>query len=193
MGVATIFGFIGVTALMVLVTLLSYAVLPRVEIAGLQQPSMATVLEAVVGHWGLVFISLAVIVSVLGAYLAWQMIAAEVLFSAAKTDDMPSIFATENQNKVLGRRPMAQQRHRPALCHQHAVLGGRVYADAQIVHFDVVDSLSAGGRLWAADCRRGETYNTRAQERNRRRRSSCRVFPAKAGIFSGYRHRPSPV
>ena len=54
-GVATIFGFIGVTALMVLVTLLSYAVLPRVEIAGLQQPSMATVLEAVVGHgaWSL--------------------------------------------------------------------------------------------------------------------------------------------
>ena len=47
-GVATIFGFIGVTALMVLVTL-SYAVLPRVEIAGLQQPSMATVLEVVVG------------------------------------------------------------------------------------------------------------------------------------------------
>ena len=75
-GVATIFGFIGVTALMVLVTLLSYAVLPRAEIAGLQQPSMATVLEAVVGHWGLVFISLGVIVSVLGAYLAWQMIAA---------------------------------------------------------------------------------------------------------------------
>jgi arginine:ornithine antiporter / lysine permease len=99
-GVATIFGFIGVTALMVLVTLLSYAVLPRAEIAGLQQPSMATVLEAVVGHWGLVFISLGVIVSVLGAYLAWQMIAAEVLFNAAKTDDMPRIFATESQNKV---------------------------------------------------------------------------------------------
>src|SRR6516164_7239020 len=51
-----------------------------------------------------------------------------------------------------GRRPMAQQRHRPALCHQHAVHRGRVYADAQIVHFDVVDTLSAGGRLWAADC-----------------------------------------
>jgi len=40
---------------------------------------------------------------------------------------------------------------------------------------------------------RGETYNMRAKERNRGRRSSCRVFPAKAGIFSGYRHRPSPV
>jgi arginine:ornithine antiporter/lysine permease len=49
------------------VTLLSYAVLPRAEIAGLRQPSMATVLEAVVGHWDLVFISLGLIVSVLGA------------------------------------------------------------------------------------------------------------------------------
>ena len=47
-GAATIFGFVGVTALMVLVTLLSYAVLQRAEIAGLRQPSMATVLEAVV-------------------------------------------------------------------------------------------------------------------------------------------------
>ena len=45
-GTATILGFAGVTALMVLVTLLSYAVLPRAEIAGLRQPSMATVLEA---------------------------------------------------------------------------------------------------------------------------------------------------
>jgi arginine:ornithine antiporter / lysine permease len=87
-GAATIFGFIGVTALMVLVTLLSYAVLPRAEIAGLQQPSMATVLEAVVGHWGLVFISLGVIVSVLGAYLAWQMIAAEVLFFNRKSSGL---------------------------------------------------------------------------------------------------------
>ena len=115
-----------------------------------------------VGHWGLVFISLAVIVSVLGAYLAWQMIAAEVLFNPAKTDDMPSIFSTGGQNKIPP-PPMAQQRHRPALCHQHAVLGGRVYADAQIVHFDVVESLSAGGRLWAADCAARRDLDMRAQ------------------------------
>ena len=49
-GTATISGFIGVTVLMVLVTMVSYSVLPRAEIAGLRQPSMATVLEAVVGH-----------------------------------------------------------------------------------------------------------------------------------------------
>ena len=51
-GLATIAGFIGVTGLMVLVTMLPYAVLDRSGIAGMRQPSMAAVLEAVVGHWG---------------------------------------------------------------------------------------------------------------------------------------------
>jgi arginine:ornithine antiporter/lysine permease len=85
-GKATIFGFLGVTTLMVLVTLLPYAVLPRGEIAGMRQPSMAAVLEAVVGH--------------LGAYLAWSLICAEVLSAAGRSGDMPKVFATENENRV---------------------------------------------------------------------------------------------
>jgi arginine:ornithine antiporter/lysine permease len=99
-GTATILGFLGVTSLLVLVTLLPYAVLPRAEIAGMRQPSMATVLEAVVGPWGAVFVSVGLLVSVLGAYLAWSLICAEVLFAAGKTRDMPQVFATENENKV---------------------------------------------------------------------------------------------
>jgi arginine:ornithine antiporter/lysine permease len=50
---------------------------------------MGGVLEAAVGEWGKVFISVGLIVSVLGAYLAWTLMAAEVLFVAAKDDDMP--------------------------------------------------------------------------------------------------------
>ncbi|WP_028744995.1 basic amino acid/polyamine antiporter [Rhizobium mesoamericanum] len=99
-GKATIMGFIGVSALMVLVTLLPYAALTRPEIAGMSQPSMAGVLSAVVGPWGAVFISIGVIVSVLGAYLAWSLVCAEVLYVAARTNDMPRLFGTENQNKV---------------------------------------------------------------------------------------------
>ena len=99
-GAATIMGFVGVTTLMVLVTLLPYAVLPRAEIADMRQPSMATVLEAVVGHWGAVFVSIGLIVSVLGAYLAWSLICAEVLSAAGRTRDMPKVFGTENENKV---------------------------------------------------------------------------------------------
>ncbi len=99
-GTATILGFLGVTCLLVLVTLLPYAVLERADIAGMRQPSMAAVLESVVGPWGAIFISVGLLVSVLGAYLAWSLICAEVLFAAAKSQDLPKVFATENKNKV---------------------------------------------------------------------------------------------
>ena len=99
-GRATILGFVVVTSLMVLVTLLPYAVLQRADIAGMRQPSMAQVLESVVGPWGAVFVSLGLLVSVLGAYLAWSLICAEVLFAAAKSGDMPRLFAAQNANKV---------------------------------------------------------------------------------------------
>jgi arginine:ornithine antiporter / lysine permease len=59
---------------MVLVSLLPYAVLERAAIAGMRQPSMASVLEPVVGPWGGIFVSIGLIVSVLGAYLAWSLI-----------------------------------------------------------------------------------------------------------------------
>ena len=47
-GVATVLGFLSVLCLLVLVTTLSYAILPRAELAALANPSMAGVLEAVV-------------------------------------------------------------------------------------------------------------------------------------------------
>lgn len=99
-GRATLLGFAAVTTLMVLVTLLPYGALPRVDIAGMRQPSMAAVLESVVGPWGAVFVSVGLLVSVLGAYLAWSLICAEVMSIAAKADDMPRVFAHENANKV---------------------------------------------------------------------------------------------
>ncbi|MFI7385513.1 basic amino acid/polyamine antiporter [Streptomyces sp. NPDC049813] len=88
-GRATVLGFLSVFAVFASVVIVSYGILPMGEIAGLRQPSMAGVLEDAVGTWGKVFISVGLIVSVLGAYLAWTLMAAEVLFVAAKDDDMP--------------------------------------------------------------------------------------------------------
>ncbi|QIB33640.1 basic amino acid/polyamine antiporter [Ancylobacter pratisalsi] len=99
-GLATLLGFLGVLCLLVLVTLLSYGIMARAELAGLRNPSMAGVLQAVVGPWGAVFVSVGLIVSVLGAYLSWSLLAAEVLFSAARTETMPVFLAAENRNKV---------------------------------------------------------------------------------------------
>jgi amino acid transporter len=55
-GRATVIGFLSVLSVFALVTLLSYGVLPQQELAGVAQPSMASVLEAIVGHWGSIFI-----------------------------------------------------------------------------------------------------------------------------------------
>ncbi len=99
-GIATVLGFVGVLCLLVLITMLSYGVMLRPDLAVLRQPSMAGVLEAVVGRWGAIFISVGLIISVLGAYLSWSLLAAEVLYSAAKNNSMPKVFTTENSKAV---------------------------------------------------------------------------------------------
>ena len=99
-GAATVLGFLGVLSLLVLVTMLSYGILLRPDLAALRTPSMAGVMEAVVGPWGAVFISVGLLISVLGNYLSWSLLAAEVLFSAAKAKSMPAFLAQENANQV---------------------------------------------------------------------------------------------
>jgi arginine:ornithine antiporter/lysine permease len=97
-GRATVIGFLSVLSVFALVTLVSYGVMPQGELATASQPSMAAVLESVVGHWGSIFIRVGVIVSVLGAYLAWTLMAAEVLYIPATTDDMPKFLARTNSH-----------------------------------------------------------------------------------------------
>ena len=99
-GKATVMGFLGVLALFASVSILAYGVMPREEIAMLRQPSVAGVLESIVGRWGAIFISVGLVVSVLGAYLAWALMSAEVLSIAAKKNDMPAFLARENANQV---------------------------------------------------------------------------------------------
>lgn len=99
-GLATVLGFLGVLSLMVLVTMLSYGVLPRAQIGALPDPSLAGVFSSIVGPWGAVFISVGLIVSVLGNYLSWALLSAEVMYSAAKNESMPRFLARENERKV---------------------------------------------------------------------------------------------
>ncbi len=166
-GSATILGFIGVTSLMVLVTMLPYAVLDRAAIAGMRQPSMATVLEAVVGHWGAIFVSVGLIVSVLGAYLAWSLICAEVLFTAAKTRDMPKVFATENAAKVPAAALWMSN-----IVVQLIVISTYWSSDAFSLMLNLTSAMSLIPYLLVAGfavliAKRGETYEVRPQDRTR--------------------------
>jgi arginine:ornithine antiporter/lysine permease len=166
-GWATIVGFIGVTGLMVLVTLLPYAVLQRAEIAGMRQPSMAGVLEAVVGPWGSVFVSVGLLVSVLGAYLAWALICAEVMFAAGKSKDMPKAFAKTNANGV----PVTAMWWTSIII-QIIVITTYWSRDAFSLMLNLTSAttlipyflVAAYGFMLA---RRGETYQVRPEERQR--------------------------
>ena len=166
-GVATIAGFIGVTCLMVLVTLTPYGALQRADVAGMRQPSMAVVLEAVVGHWGAVFVSLGLLVSVLGAYLAWSLICAEVLFAAAKNNDMPKLFATENANRVPAAALLLTN-----IVVQLIVMSTYFSRDAFALMLSLTSAMSLIPYLFVAAygfrvSNRGETYDVQPEGRQR--------------------------
>src|SRR4051794_21937743 len=99
-GRATVLGFLSVLSVFALVTLSSYSVLTQPELAATRQPSMIGVFESVVGGWGAWFISIAVIVSVLGAYLAWTLMAAEVMYIPARSQDLPAFLGKENDRQA---------------------------------------------------------------------------------------------
>ncbi len=99
-GRATVIGFLCVLALLMLVNLLSMGVLGQQALAHLHNPSMAFVLEAIVGPWGARLIIIGMVVSVLGALLAWVLLCAEVLHAAAGDGTMPAFLARQNANEV---------------------------------------------------------------------------------------------
>ncbi|NCE92644.1 arginine-ornithine antiporter [Pseudomonas sp. L13] len=99
-GRATVIGFVGVLALLVLVNVLSLGIMSQPELAQLQNPSLAGVLEHIVGPWGAVLISLGLAVSLLGALLSWALLCAEILYATAQDKTMPAFLKKENANQV---------------------------------------------------------------------------------------------
>ncbi|WP_372013590.1 basic amino acid/polyamine antiporter [Pseudoxanthomonas sp. 10H] len=181
-GFATVSGFLLVTTLMVLVTLLPYAVIPREDIAGMRQPSMATVLEAVVGPWGAMFVSVGLLISVLGAYLAWSLICAEVMSAAARTRAMPALFARENSAKVPSAALWATN-----LVTQAIVITTYWSNDAFALMLNLTSSMSLIPFLLVASyamqlTTRGDTYDTlRPGDRTR-----DVAIAAVATVYTGY-------
>ncbi len=100
-GRATIIGFLSVLVLLVAVSTLSYGVMSQEELAALPDNSMAAVLEAVVGPWGGVLISIGLCLSVLGAYVSWQMLCAEPIVLMAQDGLLPRSMALTKRAQLL--------------------------------------------------------------------------------------------
>lgn len=97
-GKATVAGFLGVLALLVSVNVLAYGLMAQPDIAALDDPSMAGLMEAEVGSWGAGFISVGLIVSLLGALLAWVLLCVEILRLPAEEGVLPQALGRENSH-----------------------------------------------------------------------------------------------
>jgi arginine:ornithine antiporter/lysine permease len=97
-GRATVMGFVGVLALLLAVNLLSYGLMAQAKIAGLEDPSMSGLMKDQVGSWGAGFISIGLLVSLLGALIAWVLLSVEIMRLPARDHVLPKVLAHENEH-----------------------------------------------------------------------------------------------
>jgi len=97
-GRATIVGFLVVLGLLLAVNLLSYGLMAQADLAGVADPSMAGLLENEVGSWGAGFISAGLVISLLGALIAWVLLAVEILRLPALDHLVPRALGRENRH-----------------------------------------------------------------------------------------------
>ncbi len=99
-GRAGIAGFVISLVLYVAITLLCFGLMSRARLAGLQDPSIAYLLRDAVGEWAYWFVICAVIVSLLGGWVAWTMVVAQVPYEASLVGILPRVFQKVNRHKA---------------------------------------------------------------------------------------------
>ncbi|HDR1545725.1 TPA: amino acid permease [Pasteurella multocida] len=97
-GLATVLGIVIALILYVAITVLSLGILPREMIANMPNPSMAGLLEHMIGSSGKIIITACLIVSVLASYISWTMYSAEVPYRGAQNGAFPKILNKINEN-----------------------------------------------------------------------------------------------
>ncbi|MDD2861924.1 MAG: basic amino acid/polyamine antiporter [Acidiphilium sp.] len=96
-GPATFIGLGVCTLLYALLSIMPFGIMHQGDIAKLANPSAAYVLSAVVGRWGAVFVNISLLIAVLGCWLAWTILTAELPFEGAKGGVFPKFLARENR------------------------------------------------------------------------------------------------
>ena len=97
-GKAGIAGFVISLVLYMAVSLLCYGLLGRASLAGMHDPSIAYILRDICGEWAYWFVISAVIISLLGGWVAWTLVVAQVPYEAALVGILPSAFRRLNRH-----------------------------------------------------------------------------------------------
>lgn len=99
-GQATIIGLIALLVIYVGVSVLPFGTMPYTEIAQMSEPAMIYVMNNLVGPWGGAFISIAMIVSVLGCWLSFTILPAETTQLLAQDGLVPSKWGEVNKKNA---------------------------------------------------------------------------------------------
>ncbi|THA08499.1 basic amino acid/polyamine antiporter [Rodentibacter pneumotropicus] len=99
-GTATVLGICITLVLYVAITVLALGVLPRETISTMSNPSMAPILESMIGKTGKIIITLCLIVSVLGSYISWTMYCTEVPYRGVESGAFPRMLSKLNKNNT---------------------------------------------------------------------------------------------
>lgn len=82
---ATILGFLTVSIMYVIVSVLPFGFLSQGELSVMAPPSTAAILKQLVGTWGEVVINLGVIIALLSSWLVWTLLVAQLPWLAPGT------------------------------------------------------------------------------------------------------------
>lgn len=99
-GRATILGLFCLLLIYILASVLPYGYLTRGQLANINQPAMVYIFNDMVGNWGGTFISIGLIISILGSWLSWTMLPAETMRLMTNRKLLPPIFGRENKKKA---------------------------------------------------------------------------------------------
>lgn len=96
-GQATIISFLSLFVLYATISILSMGVMPAEELAALENPSLAGVLESVVGPWGAALVHIALLISVGGALFSYTILCVDSAFGPAEHGAFPEILTKKNK------------------------------------------------------------------------------------------------
>lgn len=96
-GTATVISFVSLFVLYFIISVLSMGVMPAEELAELENPPMAGLLEYVVGPWGASLVNLAVIISLGGAMFSYTILCVDSAFGPSEQGAFPASLSKLNK------------------------------------------------------------------------------------------------
>lgn len=93
---ATIVGVSILLVVYILASMLPYGYFSQEELAEINSPALVYIFKDMVGEWGGTFISLGLIISILGAWISWTLLPGETIFLMTKRDLLPRSWGKLN-------------------------------------------------------------------------------------------------